>query len=112
MVREDVTADANGIARPLQRARVVAVLDDVVVDAAPAELPEPEDRIDGDDPDRDDGERPRGDVVAERDHAALLPDHERHQSLLCMETVLGLVPDRRLWSVEDVLGDLLTVMRR
>ena len=111
-MRDDRAADLNCFARPVERAGVVAVLDDVVVDAAPAELPEPEDRIDGDDPDRDDGERPRGDVVAERDHAALLPGHERHPSLLCMETVLGLVPDRRLWSVEDVLGDLLTVMRR
>src|SRR5437588_4356889 len=40
-----------------------------------------------------------------------LPDHERHKRFLRMQPVLRLVTDGRLWAVEDVLGDLLAVVR-
>src|SRR5713226_9698986 len=40
----------------------------------------------------------------------VLPNHEGHQCLLCMQTVLGLVPHRGLPPVENFLGDLFAVM--
>src|SRR4029450_3996416 len=41
-----------------------------------------------------------------------LPDHERHERLLRVQAILRLVPDRRVRAVEDVLRDLLSVVRR
>src|SRR5689334_20315940 len=41
----------------------------------------------------------------------LLPDHERHNRLLRVQAVLGLVPHSRLRPVQDLLGDLLAPMR-
>ena len=46
-----------------------------------------------------------GSIAARR-----LRDHEREQGLLRVQAVLGLVPDRRARPVEDVLGDLLAVV--
>jgi hypothetical protein len=79
---EDVATDLDALAGPLNRARVVAVLDDVVVDAGGAELPEPRERVRDDEPDGDHGEGPRRHVVVERDHGTFLPDHEGHERLL------------------------------
>src|SRR3712207_3098714 len=42
---------------------------------------------------------------------AALSDHERHERLLGVQAVLRLIPRRRPRSVEDVLGDLLAVVR-
>ena len=53
---------------PAQRAGVVAVLQDVVVDPAAGELPEPDDEVRDDQADRDDREAARRDVVAKREH--------------------------------------------
>ena len=44
--------------------------------------------------------------------AAVLADHERHDRLLGVEAILGLIPDERPRAVEHVLGDLLADVGR
>ena len=65
--RMDDEVDGH-VARAADGARVVAVLEDVDVDARLRELPEPDDEVRDDDPDRDDRERLGRDVVAEWQH--------------------------------------------
>src|SRR5581483_5809902 len=52
----------------VERARVVAVAEDVDVDARRLELPEPDEEAGDDQPDRDERRRPAGNAVAEREH--------------------------------------------
>src|SRR5437899_57054 len=44
--------------------------------------------------------------------STLLADHERHERLLRVQAVLGLVPDGRLGAVDDRFLDLLAVVGR
>ena len=77
----------------VEGAGVVTIPEDVVVDAFAFELPKPHEEVRDDQRDRDNRKRPSGDVVADRQHAAgLLLNHERHESLLHMQPVLGLIP--------------------
>ena len=87
-------------------ARLVGVLDDRAVEIGQL-VEDPDREVDRDQRDRDDGERPRRDVVLDREH---LLDDQREQRLLGMQAILRLVPDRRLRPVEHVLGDLLAVV--
>ena len=70
-LRLERVADAGAV----ELAGVVAVVDDVGIDGCAGDLPEPHEHVDHDDPDCDDRERPRRDVVAKREHVGFLPHH-------------------------------------
>ena len=76
-------------------ARVIAVVDDVRLDRSARVLPDPDDCVHDDDPDRYDRKRSSRNVVLQRQHAAgVLSNHQSHQRLLSVQPILGLVPHR------------------